>query len=96
MRSDGANGPRLPRATTIRVCIGASMHVGTPRGRDHAKSEEQPDAKQITHAPRPEMRSTKQIEREALLTPATKKGRCRMRGGKSPGAPKENRNAYKH
>lgn len=23
-------------------------------------------------------------------------GRCRMHGGKSPGAPKGNRNAYKH
>jgi hypothetical protein len=25
-----------------------------------------------------------------------KNGRCRMHGGPSPGAPKENKNAYKH
>ena len=28
--------------------------------------------------------------------PAMKNGRCRMHGGKSPGAPKGNRNAWKH
>ena len=29
-------------------------------------------------------------------SPAMKNGRCRMHGGPSPGAPKENKNAYKH
>ncbi len=28
--------------------------------------------------------------------PAMPNGRCRMHGGKSPGAPKGNRNAWKH
>ena len=29
-------------------------------------------------------------------SPAMKNDRCRMHGGKSPGAPKENKNALKH
>ncbi|WP_083219387.1 HGGxSTG domain-containing protein [Bradyrhizobium icense] len=29
-------------------------------------------------------------------SPAMANGRCRMHGGPSPGAPKGNRNAYKH
>ena len=29
-------------------------------------------------------------------SPAMKNGRCRMHGGKSPGAPKGNKNALKH
>jgi hypothetical protein len=29
-------------------------------------------------------------------SPAMPNGRCRMHGGKSPGAPKENRHALKH
>ncbi len=29
-------------------------------------------------------------------SPAMPNGRCRMHGGKSPGAPKGNRNAWKH
>jgi uncharacterized protein YjcR len=29
-------------------------------------------------------------------SPAMKNGRCRMHGGKSPGAPRGNRNALKH
>ena len=29
-------------------------------------------------------------------SPAMKNGRCRMHGGPSPGAPKGNKNAYKH
>ena len=29
-------------------------------------------------------------------SPAMPNGRCRMHGGKSPGAPKGNKNAYKH
>ena len=41
-------------------------NVGGPRGRDRSKSEDQPDAKQIAHAPQPEMRSPDQVEREAL------------------------------
>ena len=33
---------------------------------------------------------------QSLPAPAMPNGRCRMRGGKSPGAPKGNRNAWKH
>lgn len=32
----------------------------------------------------------------ACQSPAMPNGRCRMHGGKSPGAPKGNRNAWKH
>jgi hypothetical protein len=68
-----------------------------PGGGVQSKSEEQPDAKQIAHAPQPEMRSTDEIEREKpCQSPAMKNGRCRMHGGKSRGAPKGNRNSLKH
>jgi glucans biosynthesis protein len=30
------------------------------------------------------------------MSPAMKNGRCQMHGGKSPGPPKENKNAWKH
>lgn len=30
------------------------------------------------------------------LSPAMKNGRCRMHGGTNPGAPRGNRNAFKH
>jgi hypothetical protein len=32
----------------------------------------------------------------ACQSPAMKNGRCRMHGGPSPGAPRRNRNAFKH
>jgi hypothetical protein len=32
----------------------------------------------------------------ACQAPAMPNGRCRMHGGKSPGAPRGNRNAWKH
>ena len=34
--------------------------------------------------------------RSHCQSPAMPNGRCRMHGGKSPGAPKGNRNAWKH
>jgi hypothetical protein len=46
---------------------------------------------QITHAPEPEMRSILPEERETMP-----EWRCRMHGGKATGAPKENRNVWKH
>nr|WP_276576984.1 HGGxSTG domain-containing protein [Bradyrhizobium sp. CW7] len=33
---------------------------------------------------------------KSCQSPAMNNGRCRMHGGRSPGAPKGNRNAYKH
>jgi hypothetical protein len=33
---------------------------------------------------------------KSRLSPAMLNGRCRMHGGPSPGAPKGNRNAFKH
>jgi hypothetical protein len=41
------------------------QYVGPP-GEGYPKSEDQPDAKQITHAPQPEMRSAWEIERGPL------------------------------
>jgi hypothetical protein len=41
-------------------------NVSSPGGGDRGKSEHQPYASQITHAPQPEMRSTRQVEREAV------------------------------
>ncbi|WP_321576381.1 HGGxSTG domain-containing protein [Bradyrhizobium barranii] len=35
-------------------------------------------------------------EGKPCQSPAMSNGRCRMHGGRSPGAPKGNRNAFKH
>ena len=35
-------------------------------------------------------------KRSQCQSPAMPNGRCRMHGGKSPGAPKGNKNAFKH
>ena len=59
------------------------------------KSEDQPHAKQITHASGAALpaRTRKGTE---CQSPAMPNGRCRMHGGKSPGAPKGNKHALKH
>jgi hypothetical protein len=66
--------------------------------RSTAASEEksdQPHAKRITNALQPSMWG-KDSEGHALPIAAMPNGRCRMHGGKSPGAPKGNKNAWKH
>ena len=53
----------------VHVHAGGQAIVGNisrPGGGDQPKSEEQPDAKQIAHAPQPEMRSANEIEGELL------------------------------
>ncbi len=47
------------------------------------------------HDPDIELRSA-DAGREAGHAPAMPNGRCRMHGGRSPGAPKGNKNALKH
>ena len=60
-----------------------------------SKLKEQPHAKQIAHAPQPQCRA--RTRRGSLCkSPAMPNGRCRMHGGTSPGAPKGNKNAFKH
>ena len=74
----------------VHVHSGGQAIVGNvngPGGGDAGKSEGQSRAQQIGHAPEQPMRSP---------DPAMPNGRCRMHGGASPGAPKGNRNAYKH
>jgi hypothetical protein len=70
-------------------------NVSRPGGGDQAKQEEQAHAKQMAmHRSRrcgARTRSGKPCQ-----SPAMPNGRCRMHGGPSPGAPKGNRNAYKH
>jgi hypothetical protein len=52
----------------------------SPGGGDRPKSEDQPHAKQIAHAPQPTMWSANK-EREPGQSPAMPNGRCRMHGG---------------
>jgi hypothetical protein len=57
----------------VHVHAGGQAIVGNisrPGGGDHSKSEDQPDAKQIAHEYQPEMRSTHEIEREAVPVPS--------------------------
>jgi hypothetical protein len=44
-------------------------NVGSPRGGVRSKTEDQPHASQIAHAPQPEMPSTEEVEREAVPIP---------------------------
>jgi len=71
-----------------------SSATSTPRGGDRPKSEDKPYAKQIAHAPQPSMWSADK-EREPVPA-AMPNRRCRLHGGMSPGAPKGNKNAFKH
>jgi hypothetical protein len=41
-------------------------NVGTPGGGVRPKSEDQPHEKQVTHAPQPEVRSAREVERQAM------------------------------
>jgi hypothetical protein len=77
-----------------------SMRVGRPssersnnRGWGSWKNRGTTHAKQI--APESALRSS-DAARQAVPIPAMGNGRCRMHGGKSPGAPIGNTNARKH
>jgi hypothetical protein len=82
----------------VHVHAGGQAVVGmveTPGGGIHKKTEDQPHAKQITHAPQSSMWGQTRSG-SPCRSPAMPNGRCRMHGGKSPGAPKNNKNAIKH
>src|SRR5436309_1770496 len=70
-------------------------NVGTPGGGVQSKSEKQPDAKQITHDLSKRCGARTKSSGKPCQSPSIKNGRCRMHGGKSPGAPSDNRNALK-
>src|SRR6266511_2069091 len=79
----------------VHVHSGGQAVVGVVETPGLSKSEEQQNARQIAHAPQPAMRArTRKGSR--CRSPAMPNGRCRMHGGKSPGAPKGNKNAFKH
>jgi uncharacterized protein YjcR len=40
--------------------------------------------------------SAAEADRRGIQSPAMPNGRCRLHGGSSPGAPKGNKNAFKH
>jgi hypothetical protein len=61
--------------------VGASTGQG-PGGGDRSKPEEQPHAKQITHALEPTLPSPR--AGTPCQSPAMMNGRCRMHGGASP------------
>jgi hypothetical protein len=80
----------------VHVHEGGQAIVGnvTPGGGTAVKSDDQPHAKQLTYAARRCLARTRRGTPCQSL--AMKNGRCRMHGGPSPGAPKGNKNAYKH
>jgi hypothetical protein len=81
----------------VHVHGGGQAIVGnvTPGGGTPVKSDDQPMQSNLPmHQAR---RCLAQTRRGSpCQSPAMKNGRCRMHGGPSPGAPKGNRNAYKH
>ena len=89
----GGKGQQKVTVEHVHVHAGGQAVVGlveTPGGGDGAKSEEQPQAKQIAHAPQPAVWSADK-EREPVPVASDANGRCRMHGGMSPGAPKGTR-----
>ena len=83
----------------VHVHAGGQAVVGmveTPGGGDGAKSQEQPQAKQIAmHQNNPRC-GARTRSGSRCRSPAMPNGRCRMHGGMFPGAPKGNKNALKH
>jgi hypothetical protein len=82
----------------VHVHAGGQAVVGlveTPGGRDQGKSEDQAHAKQIAMHLSSRCGARTRSGRPCQ-SPAMPNGRCRMHGGPSPGAPKGNKNAYKH
>ena len=97
--------------SSMCTCIKAarpSLDTLNTRGRgDGEKTEDQPHAKTTSDAGEsPKQRRLAMLEsrrcgaktRKGGLcrSPAMPNGRCRMHGGKSTGAPKGNKNAWKH
>ena len=80
----------------VHVHAGGQAVVGmveTPGEGDRPKSEDQPHAKQIAHAPQLAMRSE---DKEREPVPIARDAKRPMPDGPSPGAPRRNKNAYKH
>jgi hypothetical protein len=82
----------------VHVHAGGQAVVGvmeTPGGGDRGKLKDQPDARQITHAPQLAMRRPN-TEREPMPVAGDAERPVPDAWGASPGAPKGNRNAFKH
>ena len=83
----------------VHVHSGGQAVVGvveTQGGGDRANLEDQPHAKQIAHAPEPTLWGT---DAELVAVPIPRDAERPLpdaRRGLSPGAPKGNRNAFKH
>jgi hypothetical protein len=81
----------------VHVHEGGQAIVGnvTPGGGTAVKSDDQPTQSNLPmHQARRCLARTRRGS--PCQSPAMKNGRCRMHGGPSTGAPKGNRNAYKH
>jgi hypothetical protein len=63
--------------------------IGKDDGQPHAQAA-------IAHALAPRCLARGKRTGKPCQSPAMPNGRCRMHGGKSPGPPKGNRNAWKH
>ena len=89
-------GGQTVRVEHVTVNEGGQAIVGNVTqagGGGVEKSGEQPHA--LGYAPAPRCRARTRTG-QPCRSPAMPNGRCRMHGGKSPGAPKGNKNAFKH
>ena len=98
-----ARGSGRQRVTVkqVHVHAGGQAVVGNihPGGGARLESEGQPHGslQQLPHAHSPRCRARAWARGgKPCQSPAMANGRCRMHGGTSPGAPKGNRNAWKH
>jgi hypothetical protein len=69
LNRDRGKGQQKVTVEHVHVHAGgrrSSGGMGSPRGRDRLKSEDQPHAQQIIHAPHQELRSACELQRESL------------------------------
>jgi hypothetical protein len=96
-RGKGAQKARKRSRSSTSMSMRAArplLATSRPRGEGSRRNQEiNPMLLHMRQAPRCRART----RRGSLCqSPAMKNGRCRMHGGTSPGAPKGNKNAYKH
>jgi hypothetical protein len=82
-----ANRPRLRGCTDAEMEFhGALLFADMP----HAEGHIRPGGIGVP------LRARRTRQKSRCRSPAMSNGRCRLHGGKSPGAPKGNQNAFKH
>jgi hypothetical protein len=87
---------KLLRTYTAKVEVLAKLRRGGEQTVRVEHVDVHPGGQAIVGNVTPGGGATVKTEDPPCQSPAMKHGRCRMHGGPSPGAPRGNKNAYKH